>query len=142
MIIRKEFEKYNKSNWEDGYVYIIKYNCNKGYIFINNKNIKEKDIAFINILNLVDIDFLEEHNIDYIFDKDNKIIPVGIVNFINNNENEQKYNSMSLKLMCDDEEKLYRCNEIMEYIDKAIQIKYEAVKFVEKVGSSQEIELV
>lgn len=143
MKMKKEFKKFQKGDWtEEGYNYTIKYTYNEDYVFINSEGIVENDTAFINILNLADKNFLEEHNIDYIIDKDNKIIPIGIVNFIKNNENEKKYNSMYLKLICNDDNNLYKSNEILESIDKAIKIKYEAIKFIGKVGSVEEIELV
>lgn len=142
MLIKKEFNKHKKGEWSEcGYVYTVKYDAERNYVFINHENLKEIESSFINCMDLNSEEFLKSHNIEYMINKDKEIIPVGIVQFVQNNSLERIYNTPYLKLRCNDEKELHLFNQIISNIDEAIRIKYEAVKFNEKVGKIEEIEL-
>lgn len=112
---------------------------------------EEKSFNFYDLLNE---QYLKENNIEYIIEKENnkdRIIPIGLVKFNNNIEIDdlefgldRKYMNHSLSLLTDlDDDRLHLCNGVIENIEKAIEIKYEACKFSNKFkrnGSDRIIE--
>ncbi|PJI09961.1 MULTISPECIES: hypothetical protein [Clostridium] len=109
----------------------------KYYVDISVK--KDNDEYYSSFINgnndfeVTDIDnkeYLKSNNIDFIVEKDNvynseKIIPVGIVNFID----EDNYYSNRIRINIGEAKNLEKAKKVIENIEKAIKIKYEVLKF-------------
>ncbi|MCD2345799.1 hypothetical protein [Clostridium guangxiense] len=93
----------------------------------------DKGTRWINIKNLNDKEFLKQKNIDYIENdneviKEKEIIPIGLFNF----NDEDNFNYGELLLWYVGSEDSYKAEYIIKNIEKAIKIKYEALKFKDK----------
>ncbi|WP_010236305.1 hypothetical protein [Clostridium arbusti] len=129
MKIVKSFETYTTKSIK--YYGVVYHTDDYKSIFINTDNItEEKDSVWVNIDNLLDESFLKEHNIDYIIEDEN-VIPIGIVDFVDN-----KYYSEKVCIWNHNKVTLYKANQILKNIDRAIEIKYEAIKFVNKFNNT------
>lgn len=109
-----------------------------GYIFT-----RRNDNMNYNFYDLLEVNYLNDSNIEFIIERisnKDRIISIGLVKFNNNtyiNDIEfyydvrYKYNIISLSTTSNID-KLYLCNEVIENIERAIEIKYKSYKFVEK----------
>lgn len=89
---------------------------------------------------LTDKKFLEDKHIGYIIEKDDagqeNIIPIGIVDFIDRD----KYDCGRFIIFTTSKNKeLYRANQIINNVKRAIQLKYEAYIFINKFDYRQQI---
>lgn len=97
-------------------------------VFFDQSNFFDFDHKWIDINKLSDEDFLHQHHIEIIKDEHGNIIPIGLIDFIN----KSKYNGEQLYLVNYKDENLYKLNQIIKNIEKAIKMKYEAVKFINR----------
>ena len=105
-------------------------------VFLDQSYLFGADGKWIDINKLIDEKFLDRHNVEIITDADGNIIPIGLVDFTNKDENSHDH----LFVANHKYENSYKANQIIENIKKAIQIKYEAVKFLnrfDKIGASK-----
>ena len=105
----------------------VKYTANKHNAFINVGN----NVYAIDLINEA---FLKEHKIDYI-KEDNKIIPVGIVTFLNEYIQDCKYSQASIKIiLLDSNNNNLMCdNQIaLKNIERAIELRIDEYKVVKK----------
>ena len=100
-------------------------------VFIDTSEIVEPNTMWIDINKLCNEDFLKEHKIDYVLEGENKnIIPIGLVDFTN----ESEYSKIALNICNFKGVQLYKSNQVIKNIERAIEIKYEAMKFIEIFG--------
>ncbi|WP_315112936.1 hypothetical protein [Clostridium intestinale] len=110
------------------------------YIFLENRNLFKENTVYIDINNLNIQEFYEKNNIEYVIEKEENgnvnIIPIGLVDFID----EETYRASSLGVCNFDGNSLENANKILKNIDKAIELKYEALKFVNKFKARNNVE--
>jgi hypothetical protein len=97
-------------------------------VFLDQRRLFELDNKWIDINKLNNEKFLHAHNITIIKDVDGNIIPIGLVDFTYKKE----YYHDHLFLVNYECKDLYKSNQIIENIKKAIKLKYEAVKFLNR----------
>lgn len=105
-------------------------------IMFRQDEFNEENTAYMSIFKINDKKFLEDNNIDYLI-KDDTIIPIGIIDF---QENDTRCNSSNLSLICNSKDKLYICESIIENIVEAIKIKYKSVEFDNTFDKDKSIE--
>lgn len=134
MEIRKEYHSFHKIGSYIKNIYGIRYSVYENdkviSCFLNSENLFEPDTRWVSLNKLNQIEFLEEHKIEYIVEeKEQKnIIPIGIVDFTNS----QDYYFAELNVFNNDGKELYKANQFMKNIERAVEIKYEAIKFKNK----------
>ena len=100
-------------------------------VFMDTSEIVEPNTMWIDINKLYNEDFLKEHKIDYVLEGENKnIIPIGLVDFTNDSE----YSKIALNICNFKGVELYKSNQVIKNIERAIEIKYEAMKFIRIFG--------
>jgi len=104
------------------------------HVFLNHGKFNEEDTVFISLFKLADEEFLIENNIDYIVDKDNNIIPIGIIDF---QQQDKRCCEDVFRCIVTSKDELYKCNEIIDNIVKAIKIKYKSEKFIDMFNTSK-----
>lgn len=106
-------------------------NNNPNQCFVKNtENLVDPRTSYITIENLNNEKFLKEHDIEYIIEenketKEKAIIPIGLFEFHYSNYSE-------LLLWHIGDKDLYKVEDIIKNIEKAIQIKYKALKFTNR----------
>ncbi|URZ07552.1 hypothetical protein [Clostridium felsineum] len=100
---------------------------------IDCENLVDKHTRYININNINDVKFLQDNNIDYIEETYNstnetQIIPIGLFDF--NGSPKHTYTQL-LVYNCDGKD-LYKSEQIIGNIEKALRIKYRALEFKNK----------
>lgn len=144
MKIIKRFTEFNKQNtfYYKYYAITITVEDENGRsqpVFVNTENLSEHENTWININSLENEEFLKKNNIEYIIEgKEKNIIPIGLVNF-NSRNNFTFHELHELNVWNQDEVNLHRANQILENIDRAIQIKYETVRFLKRFGNEYNI---
>lgn len=104
-------------------------------VFIDTSKMFESGTMWIDINKFNSEEFLNEHKIDYILEgEDKNIIPIGLVDFTKPKE----YCFNELNIWNRKEIELYKSNQVLENIVRAIQIKYEAVKFINRFSDNLE----
>ncbi|MBC8063037.1 MAG: hypothetical protein H7Y18_20590 [Clostridiaceae bacterium] len=141
MKISKEFKSWSEVNY--GVIFALLENNRNFYCFLNTEKICKENTAWIDINNLNSKEFLKENDIEFIIEKDgelgeNKVIPIGLIDFNSNNSNL----SNVLPICNFDGVDLEKANIIIANIEKAIKIKYEAYKFKKKFENQTEVEYI
>jgi len=141
MDIIKTFEKFTDKESMCKNIYgisiVVKKSSVVQNVFVETSKMIEANTSWIDINKLNDESFLIEHKIDYILEgKDKNIIPIGLVDFTQPKE----YSFSELNIWNSKCADLHKANQILKNIERAIQIKYEAVKFINRfdnIGSSR-----
>lgn len=133
MIIIKTFEKFTDKESMCKNIYGISIVVKSGNavenVFVDTSKMIEPNTVWIDINKLNSESFLKEHQIDYIIEGENKnIIPIGLVNFTE----PKNYSFSELNIWNSKCTDLHKANQILENIERAIKIKYEAVKFINR----------
>lgn len=90
--------------------------------------------SYLNMEDLTEKQFYLNKTIDYIIEKNNltneeSIIPIGLVDFTD----KRNYTSSILKIITTNRNKeLYKANQILRNIERAIKLKYEGQIFINK----------
>lgn len=95
-------------------------------IFNFNESMCESPDNYIFIENLQNETFLNNHNIEYIIEN-NQIIPIGIIDFTISDR--LLYSCMGI--YTSNKDTYYKMPQYIRNIERAFEIKYEAVKFLE-----------
>lgn len=124
------YEKYTEARNGGFYAILIECDNNK-----NNKSfapfyytqlISEKNI-WIDAEKLLAEEYLQTNNVEYIIDKDTEqVIPIGIVEFCK----ESGKNDLALAFY--DTKSLYKADQVIKNILKAIEIKYKTYELAQK----------
>ena len=104
--------------------------------FLNLSHLNNPDTVFVELGKLMDVDFLKENNIEFIF-YHHKVIPIGLVDFIGTNNH-----GKALHVMVSNESDYVFANEWLKNIDKAISIKYRALEFTDQFSSNSIVKLI
>lgn len=136
MNIEMTFQKYRDKNSLRKMIYgvtiVVKNEDIIQSVFIDTGKMFDPDTVWIDINKFNDENFLKENEIEYILEgKDKNIIPIGLVNFTD----PRVYYSNELNIWNRKEIELHKSNQIIKNIERAIQIKYEAVKFTNRFGN-------
>lgn len=99
-------------------------NCSN-QVFLFEKFIVDNNL-FLDIENITDTKFLSENNIEYIIE-DKQVIPIGFIDFNSTNSD-----STYFKFIAKNKDNLYKYNQIIKNFLRAIEIKYETIKFKEQ----------
>jgi|GEM_PF-2911688 len=121
--------------------YLVRISCkgsNEDYFtpFINLDTLPGTMPGSFNIHKLTNREFLEDNNIEYqtkIVDGIEMFIPTGIVDFVN----QQNYFIKNLNLKCESYDNLHQVTQVIELIEEAIKIKYEAIVLINKANSGK-----
>lgn len=133
MNIVKTLEKYREKDSYNKFIYGIIIAVKDGTafqnVFVDTTKLLDVDTVWININNLNSEEFLTEHGIEFILEgKDKNIIPLGLIDFLKPRE----YCHNELNIWNRDGIELHKANQIIKNIERAIEIKYEAVKFINR----------
>lgn len=135
MYIEKEYSHHRKDFVDYFCLNItVKTNSQSCVTFLRNTdNLVDKDSVWISIENLANEEFLKQNDIEYTVEenqstKEKDIIPIGLFEF---NDND-KFRYGELLLWHVGSKDLYKSEYIVKNIEKAIKIKYEALKFKDK----------
>ncbi|AKN32332.1 hypothetical protein Ccar_16265 [Clostridium carboxidivorans P7] len=148
MIIEKSYELWKDDKFNKHYIMtfrVLDLYDRSVSCFIDGKaqGILEEGAKWIDINNLDKKEFLNEKNIEFIIEKNEgieQIIPVGLIDFIIG----EKYCFTELHLCKFGGDSLYKSNQIVKNIQRAIEIQYEAKKFADKFainGNKEEMVL-
>lgn len=123
-IERRAFEKENLfgENYSIRFSLIDTPNYFNESIFVFNKFV-DSNYRWLDIEKVNDVDFLKSNNIDFILEKE-QIIPIGFIDFTS-----QETDSNSFRLLATNENNLFKYNQIIKNFIRAIEIKYETIKF-------------
>lgn len=122
--------------------YLIRISCkgsNEDYFtpFMNLNLLLGGESNSFNIHRLVDKVFLDAHKIEYfskVVDGTEMIIPIGIVDFVN----QENYYLKSLNLKCESYDNLHQVTRVINLLEEAIKIKYEAIVLINKARIGKE----
>ncbi|WP_372999785.1 hypothetical protein [Lutispora sp.] len=143
MKTKKEYWKWNINHGKTLYCVCYQVLDDNDKVFSKFKDLRqfyEPDTEYIDINKLNSVKFLEDNNIEYIIEgkEDKNIIPVGIIDFTKTKD----YYSGELSIFNFDNVDLHKSNQIMKNIERAIELRYEAVKFVQKFGKDCRVEII
>lgn len=124
------YEKYTEARYRGFYAILIECDNNKNDKFFSPffySQLISEDNAWIDAEKLLSEEYLHINNIEYFIDEDtNQIIPIGIVEFCKEN------GKNDLTLAFYETKSLYKADQVLKNILKAIEIKYKTYDLAQK----------